>query len=274
MKTEQIQKMEQMDEVIFDQASQIVQVGFSTDKAILLQIAKSVDLLEIDEATFVINNEGLSFRGMDAQHVALIDMGIPNTCFEKWSCIEEQKFALNISEFRKLVSSLDAKGTISLVIKDKEILVTQNGFTANIRALEPSATDCPLPRIPYDCEMVLSNVGNYPTNTMDLKKLLTKISMVSDYVTMGSNDSNIVFSGKGDNGNAEISLSKEQVSISNKEDSESTYSLEYIIPFMKTLNKESYVLVGFSTTKPLRIQTHLINGVGRIDFYLAPRVEN
>ena len=69
MKTQQIQEIEQLEEVIFEQSSNVVQVGFRTDKSTLLQIAKSVEILGIQEATFTIDEEGLTFRAMDSSHI-------------------------------------------------------------------------------------------------------------------------------------------------------------------------------------------------------------
>lgn len=270
MKTQQLEEIEHMEEIIFSESSNTVQIGFTTDKNTLLQISKSVELLKESDATFTIDEEGISFRGMDHSHVALIDIGIPNTCFEKWSCIEKKKFALDITEFRKLVYSLDNKGSISLIIKDDEILISQNGFNAKIKLLEPSEKDCPLPHISYDSIAIFSPDQN--TNPIELKKILAKIGTISNQLTINCDDSRIIFSGIGDSGNAEKTIDKENCEIKNKEDSETTYSFEFIMPFLKTLSKNSNLELGFSVQKPLRLQTK-INNLGRIDFYLAPRVE-
>ena len=40
----------------------------------------------VEEATFEATVEGISFRGMDPSHVALIDISWPNSAFEKYSC--------------------------------------------------------------------------------------------------------------------------------------------------------------------------------------------
>lgn len=271
MKTTQItENIDAMEEVVFSKESEIVQVGFTTDKATLLQIAKSAECM-YEDATFSISEEGISFRAMDPSHVALLDMGIPNACFEKWSCIEEQKFALNIEEFRKLVNSLDTKGSISLQIKEKEILVLQNGFSASVKTIEPSVKDCPLPRIPYDNTIGFSE--NEEINVSEFSKLARKIGTVSDYITINCDASKVLFTGKGDQGACEKAYTSQQVKIDNREDSETTYSLEFLMPYLRTLTKDSQIELGFSTSKPMRIQTK-VNNIGRIDFYLAPRVEN
>jgi proliferating cell nuclear antigen len=264
------QQIEELEESVFLESSEIVQVSFKTDKATLLQIAKTTECM-YDEATFTIDEEGLSYRMMDPSHVSLADIGIPNSCFETWSCIEKQVFALNIEEFRKLVNSLDAKGSIKVEIQNEKILVTQNGFQASMKTIEPSTTDVPLPHIPYDSTMVFSE--NEEISTMEFVRTIRKIATVSDYVTIDCNDEKVILSGKGDNGESQKTFSKDQFELRNRNDSETTYSLEYLMPFLRTLSKDSQIEIGFSTAKPLRIQTR-VNNLGRIDIYLAPRVEN
>lgn len=270
MKTQQIEQIDELDERVFLQSSESVQVSFKTDKDVLLQIAKTAECMYQD-ATFTIDEEGLSYRMMDPSHVSLADIGIPNSCFETWSCIEKKVFALNIEEFRRLVNSLDAKGSIKVEIQNEKILVSQNGFSASIKTIEPTTKDVPLPRIPYDSSMVFSK--DEKISTMEFVRTIRKIATVSDYVTMDCNDSKVILSGKGDNGESEKTFTKEEFELRNRHDSQTTYSLEYLMPFLRTLSKDSQIDIGFSSAKPLRIQTK-INNLGRIDLYLAPRVEN
>jgi len=62
--------------------------------------------------------------------------------------------------------------------------------------------------------------------------------------------------------------------ISVKQDSTATYSLEYLNPIVKAVgNTTGIVICEYSTAKPLRIEFKVAN-IGRIYFYLAPRVES
>ena len=59
-----------------------------------------------------------------------------------------------------------------------------------------------------------------------------------------------------------------------KEDSTGTYSLEYLNPVVKAVGTTAgTVTCEFSSAKPLRIEFKVAN-IGRIHFYLAPRVES
>ena len=59
-----------------------------------------------------------------------------------------------------------------------------------------------------------------------------------------------------------------------KADGSGTYSLEYLNPIVKAVGASvETITCEFSSAKPLRIEFKVAN-LGRIHFYLAPRVES
>ena len=88
---------------------------------------------------------------------------------------------------------------------------------------------------------------------------------------------NVEFFGKGDSGEAVINLEKdteELQEISVNQESVGTYSLEYLNPIVKAVGGTAgSIICEISTEKPLRIEFKVTN-IGRIHFYLAPRVQS
>ena len=225
----------------------------------------------VEEATFVSNAEGITFRGMDPSHVALIDISWPNSAFEKYQCDSDTKFGVRIDEFSKLIKRADKQDSFQITIsEDNMLLVTiGNNKKYKMRLIESSASDTPLPKISYDAKIELTS------NTFD--KILGDVQVVSDYLTIKASNSKAVFSGKGDSGEVVIDLEKgmeEITNISAKQESIGTYSLEYLNPVVKAVgNTAGTVTCEYSSAKPLRIEFKVAN-IGRIHFYLAPRVES
>jgi proliferating cell nuclear antigen len=234
-------------------------------KAILSAISTLVE-----EATFEATAEGISFRGMDPSHVALIDILWPNSAFEKYECDGAIKFGVRIDEFSKLIKRADKTESIQISISDSMLLIIiGKNKQYKMRLIESSATDTPLPKIPYDAKIGLANVL--------FDKILGDVQVVSDYLTIKTEDSKAEFFGKGDSGEVLISLQKqpdELTEISAKQESTGTYSLEYLNPIVKAVGAATGTIVcEFSSAKPLRIEFKVAN-MGRIHFYLAPRVES
>jgi len=225
----------------------------------------------VEEATFVANAEGITFRGMDPSHVALIDISWPNSAFEKYECDSDIKFGVRIDEFSKLIKRADKKDSIEISISEDNMLLVTIGKNKKykMRLIESSATDTPLPKIPYDAKIELS--------TTAFDKILGDVQVVSDYLTIKAAESSAEFSGKGDSGEVVINLEKDNEEIQDltvKEDSDGTYSLEYLNPVVKAVGTTAGTITcEYSSAKPLRIEFKVAN-IGRIHFYLAPRVEN
>jgi len=225
----------------------------------------------VEEATFEATVEGVSFRGMDPSHVALIDISWPNSAFEKYSCDGDIKFGVRIDEFSKLIKRAEKSDGIEINISDDSMLHVSVGKNKKykMRLIESSASDTPLPKISYDSKITLSSSR--------LDKILGDIDVVSDYLSIKTTQKNVEFSGKGDAGEATINLDKdtedvEDISVS--QESSGTYSLEYLDPIVKAVGGTAdSIICEFSSEKPLRIEFKVTN-IGRIHFYLAPRVES
>lgn len=225
----------------------------------------------VEEATFVSTAEGITFRGMDPSHVALIDISWPNSAFEKYECDSDTKFGVRIDEFSKLIKRADKQDSIEISISDDNMLLVTIGKNKKykMRLIESSASDTPLPKIPYDAKISL--------NSSTFDKILGDVQVVSDYLTIKTTNSKAEFSGKGDSGEVVINLEKgmEEISeISSEEESSGTYSLEYLNPVVKAVGTTAGIVTcEYSSAKPLRIEFKVAN-IGRIHFYLAPRVES
>ena len=225
----------------------------------------------VEEATFEATVEGISFRGMDPSHVALIDISWPNSAFEKYNCDSDIKFGVRIDEFSKLIKRTEKSESVEINISDDNMLRVSIGKNKEykMRLIESSASDTPLPKISYDSKIALSSAK--------LDKILGDIDVVSDYLSIKTTSKNVEFSGKGDAGEAIINLEKneeELMDISVSQESSGTYSLEYLDPIVKAVGGTAdSIICEFSTEKPLRIEFKVAN-IGRIHFYLAPRVES
>ena len=225
----------------------------------------------VEEATFEATGEGIAFRGMDPSHVALIDIAWPNSAFEKYECDNDVKFGVRIDEFSKLIKRADKKDSIEVSISEENLLLVTIGKNKKykMRLIESSATDTPLPKISY-----IARIG---VTSAEFDKILGDIQVVSEYLSISATASKAEFSGRGDSGEAVITLEKgmaEMPEIEVKEESTATYSLEYLNSIVKAVGTVAgTVICEFSTKMPLRLEFKVAN-IGRIHFYLAPRVES
>ncbi|MFQ5940278.1 MAG: proliferating cell nuclear antigen (pcna) [Nitrososphaerales archaeon] len=226
----------------------------------------------VEEATFEATSESISFRGMDPSHVALIDILWPNSAFERFECDGAIKFGVRVDELSKLIKRADKNDSVELSITEENMLVVKisDGYKKQykMRLIESTAGSTPLPKISFNAKIAMS-IGAFD-------KLLSDIQVVSDYISIESSAEKAIFLGRGDAGEAVITLESgseglEELNV--KDESKATYSLEYLSSIVKAIGASSGgVICEYSSKMPLRLEFRVSN-VGRIHFFLAPRVE-
>jgi proliferating cell nuclear antigen len=227
----------------------------------------------VDEATFEATSEGISFRGMDPSHVALIDIFWPNTAFDSYQCDSELKFGVRISEFSKLIKRTDKKDELEVSITDQDVLRIRTSGSYKreykMRLIESSSGSTPLPKLSFNSKLVLS------LSAFD--KILSDIEVVSEYIEIESFPERIEFLGKSDTGEAMVTMEPNSEGLEDievKEESKATYSLDYLLKIVKSVNSVGVTsAIEYSTKMPIRLEFRIAN-IGRIHFYLAPRVQD
>jgi len=241
----------------------------------------------VDEATFELTPEGLAFRAMDPSHIALVDVNVPNCAFERFECSEPLKFAVRVDDLVKMLKEFDDKTSLEILIDlnaEMQLTLKGEGIQYNMRTIETSASSTPLPKLHFNttAQVTTSVFGG----------VLDAIQKMSEYVTITSKHGRLDFVGSGDAGNASRFLESgmeglEELSV--KEESKATFSLDYIQKIQKAMAgkkpkavgrgrhrwtpSEKRVTLQYSTKMPLLLE-YKVADVGRLHFYLAPRVQD
>ncbi len=233
-------------------------------------VANAISTL-LEEATFEVNSEGISFRGMDPSHVALIDINWPNSSFEVYECNREIRFGLRIDELIKLLKRANKNDNIEVGIEDDTLLILKIMDSYNkrykIRLIDATSSTTPIPKLSFNTKVGL--------DIQTFRDVLDDIETVADYITISTKDGKILFEGRGDLGEASIELdTNENIKLDIKENSRATYSLEYLSSIIKAVGSNTEELtIEFSNAMPIKLKFK-VTDVGEISFYLAPRVES
>ncbi len=241
----------------------------------------------IDEALFDAGPQGITFRSMDPSHIALIDINWPSSAFEKYHCDSTIKFGVRIDEFSKIIKRANANDSIEIgVVLDNSSLniKTQgDGYLRNykMRLIESTGNTSPLPQMTFDSKIVIG------IETLD--KILSDVGAISEKITIDSssgistNKNTVIFSGDSDRGEARVTMDadddKSKVElleeITVKENSKSTYNIDFISKIIRAIGHQSsnLVTIEYSSNKPLRLE-FLLSGMVKLQFYLAPRVQD
>jgi proliferating cell nuclear antigen len=249
----------------------------------------------VDEAHFEVSDEGIKFRSMDPSHIALIDINWPSTAFEKFHCPSPIKFGVRIDEFSKIIKRAAADDSIEIsILQDSRLNIkTTGGYVRNYKVnlietgANPSST--PLPQMTFDSKIVLGPEL--------FEKILNDIAVVSEQITIESIITNpqspkeeegnktALFNGNSDKGEVKVTIDNKKKNdkdsseknvqeIDVKENSKSSYMLDYISKIVRSIGSQSnLVTIEHSSKKPLRLEFMLPDAV-KLQFYLAPRIQD
>ncbi|HYB02865.1 MAG TPA: proliferating cell nuclear antigen (pcna) [Nitrososphaerales archaeon] len=231
----------------------------------------------VEEATFDVNQDGITFRAMDPSHVALIDLFWPNADFQKFSCEKPDRFTVRMEDFSKLIRRAENKDSVEISRAGSESLNVKlsNGYKREfeLHLIESSQSNTPLPKLTYDSKFV--------TTEPAFDRILNDVSAISNYISIESGTNKVTFSGKGDTGKANVVLEVAEsgkgdlVGLVTTKESKSNYSIEYLLKITKSAGTASDTInFEYSSKMPLRMDFKLgENSNGYIRFYLAPRVQ-
>ncbi len=226
-------------------------------KAVVAMVATVVE-----EAVFQCTAEGITFRGMDGSHVALIDISLPANMFETYDCPEDVQLGIRIADFSKLIKRADKKDKLELHIVDNQLEITIGKKKYTMRLLADLGLEQKVPNIEY--------TTHFDIDVMKFDKLCGDIEVIADYIYFLVKDGELSFGGSGDSGKVEAEAELEN--LKSEEDGRAEYSLEYLRPAIKALGTTvGFANCHFSNNKPIKMVFKL-GGVGSITYYLAPRL--
>lgn len=242
----------------------------------LKAVVKGIATL-IEEATLEFTPEGMTFRAMDPSHIALIDVVWPNHAFEAYEVQGTCRIGVRVDELSKILRDFDDKKDLIKFSFDPFgedggtmiSLDNGNGSAVKVRTIETYGSSTPLPKLHYNAKVSLTS--------KELDKAYKFINKVSEYVKLSTQYGKFTFSGKGDTGDISKKYEAgaeglEELQV--KEDSAAIYSLDYLMKAHKAmmfLNPST--VLEYSSKMPLRVEYRIAN-VGRVHFYLAPRVQD
>lgn len=236
-------------------------------KAILTGISAMVE-----EAMFIVNDDGITFRGMDPSHVALLDVTFPKSSFDHFDS-KTSFFGIRIDDFKTVFNTASNTDTIELNIENERFMkVSINGsldMEYNVRLIEKHEVNTPIPKIDYKAKLSVE------PNT--LSRIISNIQHISEFIMINTNQEGVEFSGQGDAGDAKINLEKGNTALKELdllEDSSAVYSLEYMSSIIREIGKASKMVnMEYADKNPIHILFEMPS-LAKVEYYLAPRVEN
>jgi len=241
------------------------------DTKLLKDLIAAVKILET-EVTMRVNKGGILIRLMDPSRVAMVDLDITKAVFEEFECKDPLKIGFNLAELDKLLkrSGKDDATTIEFNSSTGKLQITITGKYTRVftlPTLKASEEEVPTPKITFNSEIKFI--------TDSLKQALEDAQLVSDHVKMTTVEDGLEIDATGDLMTAHAKLDKNSgvLDVAVKEQSHTTYSLNYMLQIVTTAQVLADIgVLEFSTDMPFKLSFEKDAAI-KLTYFVAPRIE-
>jgi len=235
---------------------------------------KSIDAIAvlIDEAEFIVDDNGLFLKATDPSQISMISFSLPKSAFKKFDVSGSHKLGVDLDYLSQVLSRSKSSDALSLVFDEtsSSIVVKFSGEsirTFKVPLIDISSSELPNPKIEFDAEIVCKGEV--------LQDALKDSALISSHVTLGVDSSKFYVLANSSKGSLNNETSQDSASISKmevKSDSKSMYPLDYLQDMMKGASSDTEVSLSLKTNLPVKISYNIDSA--ELTYFLAPRVEH
>ncbi len=227
----------------------------------------------IEEAAFVINNEGFRLKAIDASRVVLVDFIMPSSSFDEFEVEKEEVIGVNLEDLSKILRRATKADKLELKTLEAGRLavsfIGKGTRTFIMPSIETTAEKLPELKIKF-------TVRTKMMSTI-LRDTVKDLEPIGDAIEFLARPDTPVLKARssGDLGDAEIELSEEMGSLieySAEEEAKAIYSTDYLSDIVSAAQAADEVIFEFGTAIPCKIE-FILPQEGRLIFYVAPRTE-
>ena len=235
-----------------------------TDNGIIKNSFESISRI-VDEITLTPDSEGLHLRALDRSHITFVTLDLDKTVFDEYQCDTPEQIAIDCKEFMDILKKMKTTDILRLSVDEGSLIITFEGDATRkfkIRFIDMEYDNPVPPKLDLPCKI------NIPSNL--LKDYINDMEIFSDKLTFMIDENYFFIKGEGQSGDAEIKYLHGENILQVVESSFSVPKLKDILKASKFTNS-CYVSLG--DTMPLIITFELPTNDGRLEYLLAPRVE-
>ena len=233
----------------------------------------------ISDANLNWTSEGISFQAMDSSHIALVAVFLDAGGFNEFTCPLTSTLGLSLKSMDSILSRMknEEKLTLSMLKNSDELCFDcydkKNRFATKfkMKLMDIDSESVQIEQKEHDVKIEMKS-----SSLRDLCKRFEK--MVATDVNIKSLDNGCIqFVCDGENTSSETVVQpREETSIEIKEKIHVSFSLKYLLNFVKGCCFNEKVALFVSNQKPLCVK-YIIDDEcckGTINYYLAPKVIN
>ena len=219
----------------------------------------------IDEAEFVVDENGLTLKATDPSQISMVDFALPKAAFTHFEAGGNQHLGIDLDYLNQVMSRAKSTDALELELDEGQSrlrVALSGGATSTflIPLIDISSADVPKPKIAFDVTVQLSA----PT----VQDALKSAALISTHVTLGVNASSFWLKAHSSKGSLNHMTSREM----DKPEASAMFPLDYLADILKFAPSDAPVTMELRSNAPVHVTYDI--GPAKLGYYLAPRIES
>ncbi|MBD3191294.1 MAG: proliferating cell nuclear antigen (pcna) [Candidatus Heimdallarchaeota archaeon] len=239
------------------------------DAKVWKNIVESLTLL--DEANFIVSEKGVELRAMDPSRVAMVDFYLPASAFEEYDCSGTYRLGVNIDEMHQIMARVKSSDLLAVTLEQrgKLVLTFDGAFTRDfgLSLLDLGDEEYPAP--------TLDHKANIKLTADTFQQVVKDAEIIGSHLHLRATEEGLTLRSSSETKDIKSFISRDSDVVAEfnvREASSAMYSLSYLKEMARAIKASKLVLLGFSTSMPIRVEFPIIAG-GKIAYYLAPKMD-
>ena len=219
-----------------------------------------------DECGIIFTPEQVNIRALSKDHTTFMTVELKKYLFDEYEADELEVINVDVNELSKIMKRCKNTDLLKCNVDDNNLHITFDGDSTRSFSTRLIDNEYESPRPP---------IIDYPINlnipTSIFNDTLGDLKIFTDVISISADNDYLIFKGDGQAGDGFIRYLHGE-SVQNYY--ESRYSIEKLSEIMKARGFSETLALEFGDNLPLRLTFELVTGDGKLEFLLAPRIEN
>ena len=234
---------------------------------------KSINAISalIDEAEFVVNENGFALKAADPSQISMVDYYMKREAFKEFDVKEKTKIGVDLDYLRQVMSRATAGNQLTLeTIKDNTVLSIlfegESKRKFEMPLLELSIAELPSPKI--------EETSTIKVHASILQEGLKDAFLINASIYIGVEENKFVLKAKGSKGDFNSSTGKDGkglVELTATENGFSMFPIDYLQDMLRGTQSSTLVKLRMKKDSPIELSYNI--GQAEIKYFLAPRID-
>lgn len=223
----------------------------------------------VDEAKFVLDDEGVSIKAVDPAHVAMIQLRLRKGAFDEYEA-GEGEIGVDLAKLKDVLK-LSSTGDDVRIVHDEDnhqLVITIGNLERRMSLVDTAGMSEPKePNLELPAKVVVESG--------ELARGVKASLAVSDHVALIANDDGFQLLAEGEMDTVDLDIAKSSLKELNVDErAKSLFSLDYLESMLDAAKASEFVTLRMGTDYPVKMTFQIAEGHGDVEYLLAPRIES